>query len=152
MKNRLVTGIKLLLQDLWNIRIAILVFAIYFVIGRKLLYSLCPMVIMTGFPCPGCGLTRAMFMVLRGDFAGAWKMHPFIYAFAAGVVIFAWKRYICKKPIGKWFKTGCVVCVVLMVIYYVWRMYRYFPDQPPMSYYHYNLLRLLMDVAFGALK
>lgn len=71
---------------------------------------------------------------------------------AAGVVIFAWKRYICKKPIGKWFKTGCVVCVVLMVIYYVWRMYRYFPDQPPMSYYHYNLLRLLMDVAFGALK
>ena len=85
-------------------------------------------------------------------FKGAWKMHPFIYAFAAGVVIFAWKRYICKKPIGKWFKTGCVVCVVLMVIYYVWRMYRYFPDQPPMSYYHYNLLRLLMDVAFGALK
>lgn len=38
---------------------------------------------MTGFPCPGCGLTRAMFMVLRGDFAGAWKMHPFIY----GVII-----------------------------------------------------------------
>lgn len=73
----------MLLQDLWNIRIAILVFAIYFVIGRKFLYSLCPMVIMTGFPCPGCGLTRAMFMVLRGDFAGAWKMHPFIY----GVII-----------------------------------------------------------------
>ena len=82
-KNRLIAGIKMLLQDLWNIRIAILVFAIYFVIGRKFLYSLCPMVIMTGFPCPGCGLTRAMFMVLRGDFAGAWKMHPFIY----GVII-----------------------------------------------------------------
>ena len=54
----------MLLQDLWNIRIAILVFAIYFIIGRKFLYSLCPMVIMTGFPCPGCGLTRAMFMGL----------------------------------------------------------------------------------------
>ena len=38
----------MLLQDLWNIRIAILVFAIYFVIGRKFLYSLCPMVIMPG--------------------------------------------------------------------------------------------------------
>ena len=48
----------MLLQDLWNIRIAILVFAIYFVIGRKFLYSLCPMVIMTGFPCPG--LCRGM--------------------------------------------------------------------------------------------
>ena len=79
-------------------------------------------------------------------------MHPFIYAFAAGVVIFAWERYICKKPVGKWFKTGCVVCVILMVIYYVWRMYRCFPDQPPMSYYHYNLLRTITDVAFGTLK
>ena len=85
-------------------------------------------------------------------FVMAIALHKLPEGIAAGVVIFAWKRYICKKPIGKWFKTGCVVCVVLMVIYYVWRMYRYFPDQPPMSYYHYNLLRLLMDVAFGALK
>lgn len=53
----------MLLQDLWNIRIAILVFAIYFVIGRKFLYSLCPMVIMTGFPCPGHGKCIRLFMV-----------------------------------------------------------------------------------------
>jgi len=105
-----------------------------------------------GISLSGMRTYKSRNPAFASDFKGAWKMHPFIYAFAAGVVIFAWKRYICKKPIGKWFKTGCVVCVVLMVIYYVWRMYRYFPDQPPMSYYHYNLLRLLMDVAFGALK
>ena len=96
-KNRLIVGIKMLLQDLWNIRIAILVFAIYFVIGRKFLYSLCPMVIMTGFPCPGCGLTRAMFMVLRGDFAGAWKMHPFIYGVIILVGWFGVRRYIQRN-------------------------------------------------------
>ena len=39
-ENRLIAGIKMLLQDLWNIRIAILVFAIYFVIGRKF-YTVC---------------------------------------------------------------------------------------------------------------
>lgn len=105
-----------------------------------------------GISLSGMRTYKSRNPLLHLDFKGAWKMHPFIYAFAAGVMIFAWKRYICKKPIGKWFKTGCVVCVVLMVIYYVWRMYRYFPDQPPMSYYHYNLLRLLMDVAFGGLK
>ena len=109
-KNRLIVGIKMLLQDLWNIRIAILVFAIYFVIGRKFLYSLCPMVIMTGFPCPGCGLTRAMFMVLRGDFAGAWKMHPFIY--------------------------GVIFLCVGLILYYVYRMVRYFPGDAPISYYY----------------
>lgn len=72
-------------------------------------------------------------------------MHPFIYAFAAGVVIFAWERYIRKKQIGKWFQILCITCVVLMVIYYVWRMYRYFPNRPPMSYYRYNLLRMVMN-------
>ena len=71
-------------------------------------------------------------------------MHPFIYVFAAGVVRFVWERYIRKKQIGKWFQILCVVCVVLMVIYYAWRMYRYFPDHPPMSYYRYNLLRNVM--------
>lgn len=117
-KNRLIAGIKMLLQDLWNIRIAILLFAIYFVIGRKFLYSLCPMVIMTGFPCPGCGLTRAMFMVLRGDFAGAWKMHPFIYGVIILVGWFGVRRYIQRKEtksLGKWVillcRTDSILCV-----------------------------------------
>ena len=77
-------------------------------------------------------------------------MHPFIYAVAAGIAIFAWERYICKKPVGKWFKVSCVMCIGFMVIYYIWRMYRYFPDRSPMSYYRYNLL--MMNVAFGSLK
>ena len=104
----------MLLQDLWNIRIAILVFAIYFVIGRKFLYSLCPMVIMTGFPCPGCGLTRAMFMVLRGDFAGAWKMHPFIY----GVIVWRAEIHTEKRNEESWEmgdssvrRTDSILCV-----------------------------------------
>lgn len=152
MKKILKDGFVLLKNDIKKAKWAVIFIIAYFVFGSQFLPGICPMVWITGFPCPACGLTRAGIRLLHLDFKGAWKMHPFIYAFAAGVVIFAWKRYICKKPIGKWFKTGCVVCVVLMVIYYVWRMYRYFPDQPPMSYYHYNLLRLLMYVAFGALK
>ena len=93
------------------------------------------------------------FVLLKNDIKKAKWAVIFIIAyfvfgsqFLPGICPLVW---ITGFP---WFKTGCVVCVVLMVIYYVWRMYRYFPDQPPMSYYHYNLLRLLMDVAFGALK
>ena len=147
-KNRLVTGIKLLLQDLWNIRIAILVFAIYFVIGRKLLYSLCPMVIMTGFPCPGCGLTRAMFMVLRGDFAGAWKMHPFIYGVIILVGWFCVRRYIQRKEtksLGKWVILLCVG----LILYYVYRMVRYFPGDAPMSYYYGSVGYRVWEIVKG---
>ena len=118
----------MLLQDLWNIRIAILLFAIYFVIGRKFLYSLCPMVIMTGFPCPGCGLTRAMFMVLRGDFAGAWKMHPD----GNGIDDTLGYNVNSINALGKWVILLCVG----LILYYVYRMVRYFPGDAPMSYYY----------------
>ena len=29
-----------------------------------------------GIPCPGCGMTRAVFCALRGDFSGAFSYHP----------------------------------------------------------------------------
>ena len=36
-----------------------------FVIGR------CPILWLTGVPCPGCGMTRALTHAVRLDFAGA---------------------------------------------------------------------------------
>ena len=80
------------------------------------------------------------------DFVGAWQMHPFIYAVIAGAAVFAWERYICKKNVGKWLKGYCIVCIILMIIFYIWRMYRYFPNHPPMSYYRYNLISIIMHL------
>lgn len=53
-----------------------------------------------------CGLTRAMFMVLRGDFAGAWKMHPFIYGVIILVGWFGMRRYIQRKETKSLWKMG----------------------------------------------
>ena len=39
----------------------------------------CPVQRLTGVPCPGCGLSRAAASVLRGDLAGAFRLHPMIY-------------------------------------------------------------------------
>ena len=33
-----------------------------------------------GFPCPGCGMTRAFFSLLRLDIAAAWRYHPLVFA------------------------------------------------------------------------
>ncbi len=39
----------------------------------------------TGYYCPGCGGTRAVFTFFRGDIVRAFKFHPFVpYAFILG--------------------------------------------------------------------
>lgn len=56
---------------------------IYFVIAALGWYSLpCPFLEVTGKPCPGCGMTRACFALLRWDLADVLKMNPFGPVFA----------------------------------------------------------------------
>lgn len=133
-------SIKLFLQDVKAARWAIILIIAYFVILKKYLYSLCPLVILTGFPCPGCGLTRAGVAVLHLDFARAWKIHPFIFPIIILAGIFVTERYILQKKkmnISKWF---AIAVMTGMIVFYIFRMLTMFPDVPPMTYYYHNIL------------
>lgn len=136
-------ALKLLWKDIKDIKWAIIVIIAYFALGRYFLYSLCPMVMVTGLPCPGCGLTRAGFALLRLDLAGAYRIHPFIYPIAGYIAVFGWNRYIMGRRMGKKLKAGLIVLMALVILFYGWRMWMYFPGEPPMSYYERNLLRFL---------
>jgi Protein of unknown function (DUF2752) len=37
----------------------------------------CPFFHTTGIPCPGCGLSRAMILLLKGDLVGSLRFHAF---------------------------------------------------------------------------
>ncbi len=39
----------------------------------------CPVANLTGFPCPGCGLTRATLAACTGHFADALHLHPLVF-------------------------------------------------------------------------
>ena len=39
---------------------------------------LCPFAMAFGIPCPGCGLSRATFALLRGDVHAAIAVHPLV--------------------------------------------------------------------------
>lgn len=43
----------------------------------------CPVRLLAGVPCPGCGMTRAFVALLGGDVAAAWAYNPFFLAPAA---------------------------------------------------------------------
>jgi hypothetical protein len=34
----------------------------------------------TGLPCPGCGVTRALIAIARGDYRKAWRLNPAAFA------------------------------------------------------------------------
>ena len=55
----------------------------------------CPIKWLTGVSCPGCGMSRACFSLLRLDFAAAFEYHPVIFAmplFALLFVYFSWRE------------------------------------------------------------
>ena len=50
---------------------------------NKALPGTCSFRRFTGFPCPGCGLTRSFISIAHGQLVDAWRFNP------AGIVFFA---------------------------------------------------------------
>ena len=42
----------------------------------------------TGYLCPGCGLTTGLVRWLHGDLAGAWSSNPLVFVVAPAMVIY----------------------------------------------------------------
>lgn len=49
--------------------------------------SICPHKLLTGFPCPGCGITRSLMSLYRGDFVGSLDYHVFGIPLVIGCVL-----------------------------------------------------------------
>lgn len=96
--------------------------------------------IVVGLPCPACGMTRAALLFLSGHWIESIKMQPFFVIFAVGVVMCAGKRYIFRKKVGRWIRTYIWIMLVAAILFYIYRMVRYFPHTPPMTYNKDNLV------------
>lgn len=60
-----------------------------FVMGAVfiLFFYKCPFRYIWGVPCPGCGMTRALYALLRLRFIEAWNYHPLVYLVFPAVII-----------------------------------------------------------------
>lgn len=47
--------------------------------------SMCPFRTLSGWPCPGCGLTRSLVLCAHGDWAQAFVFHPLGIVFYFGL-------------------------------------------------------------------
>lgn len=131
--------LSLLARDIKNLRIPLLVILAYFVVMKRVFHMMCPMVLLTGFPCPGCGLTRAGVALLQGDFQTAWEQNLMIYPIVVFIILYLVFRYVLRRD-TRIFGRILLLILAVMIVYYIYRMYRYFPGEPPMSYYYDALL------------
>ena len=62
--------------------------------------SLCPLKMLTGFPCPSCGITKSMVYCYEGNFAKSLQYHvlgPFAILFCVFMIILLWVEIITQK-------------------------------------------------------
>lgn len=58
----------------------------------------CPMLHVLGIPCPGCGLSRAIGALLRGDWNTMVTFHLFAPIFVVGLFLVAVAAILPEKP------------------------------------------------------
>lgn len=100
--------------------------------------AFCLSVIVTGFPCPGCGMTRAVLYLLRGQLKRSWALNPAAGLWVAWAVCFAFERYIRGRK-SKMLIRALYGIALFMIAAYLIRMGMYFPDRPPYVYTRDNL-------------
>lgn len=62
----------------------------------------CPAAMVLGVPCPTCGMTRSVWLALRGDFAAATAMHPLVWIVAPLVFAMLAAEVVGYLRQGRW--------------------------------------------------
>ena len=127
-------------RDWDSYKSGLIVVAVIMAVVSLLGHGLCPSRELLGLPCPGCGLTRSILLILRGRFAESWRLQPFGYAWLALAVVFILDRYVFETHQRLWMGLLTVICIG-MVVLYGYRMATLFPHTEPMTYYEENMMR-----------
>ena len=90
--------------------------------------SLCPFKMLTGFPCPGCGITKSLVYFYEGDIYKSVSYHilgPFVIAFCLLTIIVLSAELITKKEyFNKWLysKKLAYGLAIFLAVYHIIRL------------------------------
>ena len=133
---------KLIKNDIrehWQAAIAVFVVLLVFV---KCFGGACISQLVIGLPCPACGMSRAAGLFLKGQIKESLQMQPLFFLLIIGAILLVLCRYIFRghEVVLKYY---AVFLIVFAIVFYVYRMIRYFPDMAPMTYRRENLFYMI---------
>lgn len=88
--------------------------------------TLCPFALLTGTACPGCGLSRALAWMVRGDLARSWSYHP-VAGLLALEIAAGWGLWMLRRRgraawlQQRWVDAALLGTAVLLVVVWVLR-------------------------------
>ena len=80
----------------------------------------------TGIPCPSCGMTRAFFAFINGNFAESFRLHPMLLSIPVLAIMF---MFYDKLFIGKTKIPSIVLFSLIMIgfiINYIYQLSLFF--------------------------
>jgi hypothetical protein len=90
--------------------------------------SLCPLKMLTGFPCPGCGITKSLVYFYEGDLGRSLTFHlfgPFLVLFSLATIIVLTTELITKKEYFNAYlynKKTAYFLAAILVVYHIIRL------------------------------
>ena len=93
---------------------------LYYVWGIDILealpsFSLCPFFLITGAPCPGCGMTRALLKLGQLNISGAIQANPYSLPLLLIMVLYLWLGYI-----PSWIQHKILIRISLALVVSAW--------------------------------
>lgn len=96
--------------------------------------TICPFALATGTACPGCGMTRAMGFLARGEFSLALRLHPLVFLVAiqaiAGWLWLLLRRSEKVKPLSTRYINAILVGTAIS-LFVVWALRAAAGSLPP---------------------
>ena len=105
-----------ILKDVRSYGLGLFMAAVYVLAGYLLGISLCPMVRLTGLPCPGCGMTRAWLSLLLGRPLRALHYHPLVWLPPVALAIYLFRGKLPRQTVRSSLAAlGALFCIVYLI-------------------------------------
>lgn len=130
----------------------LIAFVMWNVMIRSVYHAFCPILIFFGIPCAGCGMTRAIWFILTGQFERGMRLNPAAPLWICALIYVIVMRYLLGKKVKGIYMCLGIVVITSFVIY-VYRMLTLFPGNPPLVFHRNCVLEQIfpgyMDVIKG---